>query len=155
MKKSAQLEQFWQWRAVKVLWLVFMAILWIIGTTKIVCHFYWYQHAPIHYEFSQQNGFHDVYLQEIPYFHEYAPESKYQKLSLEYNWKDIFKSLFAIFILTGGLALWTIIMRKTLEYIIFGTENFEENQAENMEENLENNASESKLLPEKTEDSQK
>ena len=109
----------------------------------------------MYYEFSQQNGFHDVYLQEIPYFHEYVPESKYQKLSLEYNWKNIFKSLFAIFILTGGLALWTIIMRKTLEYIIFGAENLNENQEEDMEEDSENDASEPKLLPEKTEDSQK
>lgn len=46
-------------------------------------------------------------------------------------------------------------MQKTLEYIIFGTENLNENQEEDMEENLENNASEPKLLPEKTEDSQK
>ncbi|MGP1582889.1 MAG: hypothetical protein ACTTH6_01500 [Candidatus Altimarinota bacterium] len=155
MEKSAQLEKFWQWRATKVIWFAFMAALWILGTHKIVHHFYGYHSTPMYYEFSQQNGFHDVYLQEIPYFHEYAPESKYQKLSLEYNWKDIFKSLFAIFILTGGLALWTIIMRKMLEYIIFGTENFEENQEEDMEEDSENDASEPKLLPEKTEDSQK
>lgn len=80
---------------------------------------------------------------------------KNEKFSLAYNWENILKSLFAIFILTGGLALWTIIMQKTLEYIIFGTENLNENQEEDMEENLENNASEPKLLPEKTEDSQK
>ena len=140
MKKSAQLEQFWQWRATKVIWFAFMAALWILGTHKIIHHFYGYHSTPIHYEFSQPNHFHDVYLQEVSYFHEYTPE---------------FKSLFAIFILTGGLALWTIIMRKTLEYIIFGAENLNENQEEDMEEDSENDASEPKLLPEKTEDSQK
>lgn len=46
-------------------------------------------------------------------------------------------------------------MRKTLEYIIFGAENLNENQEEDMEEDSENDASEPKLLPEKTEDSQK
>ena len=109
----------------------------------------------MHYEFSRQNRFHDMYLQEVSYFHEYTPELKNEKFSLAYNWENILKSLFAIFILTGGLVLWTIIMRKTLEYIIFGAENLNENQEEDMEEDSENDASEPKLLPEKTEDSQK
>lgn len=155
MKKSAQLEQFWQWRATKVIWFAFMAALWILGTHKIIHHFYGYHSTPMHYEFSQPNHFYDVYLQEVSYFHEYTPELKNEKFSLAYNWENILKSLFAIFILTGGLALWTIIMRKTLEYIIFGAENLHENQEEDMEEDSENDASEPKLLPEKTEDSQK
>lgn len=101
------LENFWQWRAIKVIWLFAMAIIWILGivcigkifTQKYITTSEVYNHR------GQVIGFQN----HKAYKHQIAPE-----------WRYIYMIL-SMLIHTGLLVLTTIVAYRISLYIVYGS----------------------------------